>query len=101
MGSNDQPSSDFETRIKYEPVFLNIDGAPESIPRNSASLCSLAGQYDNPIPPRFLAPTDRSKIPALVLMNAYSDSYPGVPLSVRKKHPDEKPSSLFIPISSR
>ncbi len=23
---------------------------------NSASLCSLAGRYDNPIPPRFLAP---------------------------------------------
>ncbi len=23
---------------------------------NSASLCSLAGRYDNPIPPQFLAP---------------------------------------------
>jgi hypothetical protein len=32
---------------------------------NSASLCSLAGQYDNPIPPRFLAPIDYFKIPAL------------------------------------
>jgi hypothetical protein len=32
---------------------------------NSASLCSLAGQYDNPIPNRFLAPTDYSKIPEL------------------------------------
>ncbi len=31
---------------------------------NSASLCSLAGQYDNPIPPRFLAPIDFLKIPA-------------------------------------
>ncbi len=25
---------------------------------NSASLCSLAGRYDNPIPPQFLAPID-------------------------------------------
>ncbi len=32
---------------------------------NSASLCSLAGRYNNPIPPRFLAPKDCLKIPAL------------------------------------
>jgi hypothetical protein len=32
---------------------------------NSASLCSLAGRYDNPIPPQFLAPIDCLKIPAL------------------------------------
>jgi hypothetical protein len=32
---------------------------------NSASLCSLAGRYDNPIPPWFQAPTDFLKIPAL------------------------------------
>jgi hypothetical protein len=32
---------------------------------NSASLCSLAGRYDNPIPTRFQAPIDRLKIPAL------------------------------------
>jgi hypothetical protein len=31
---------------------------------NSASLCSLAGRYDNPIPARFLAPIDFLKIPA-------------------------------------
>jgi hypothetical protein len=31
---------------------------------NSASLCSLEGRYDNPIPPRFLAPIDSLKIPA-------------------------------------
>jgi hypothetical protein len=31
---------------------------------NSASLCSLAGRYDNPIPPWFLAPVDSLKIPA-------------------------------------
>jgi hypothetical protein len=33
---------------------------------NSASLCSLAGRYDNPIPPRLLAPIDCLKIPAPV-----------------------------------
>jgi hypothetical protein len=30
----------------------------------SASLSSLAGRYDNPIPTRYLAPIDCSKIPA-------------------------------------
>ncbi len=30
---------------------------------NSASLCSLAGRYNNPIPTRFLAPIDCLKIP--------------------------------------
>ncbi len=32
---------------------------------NSASLCSLAGRYDDPIPTRCLAPLDFLKIPAL------------------------------------
>jgi hypothetical protein len=31
---------------------------------DSSSLCSLAVRYDNPIPTRFLAHTDSSKIPA-------------------------------------
>ncbi len=31
---------------------------------NSASLCSMAGRYENPIPPRCLAPIDFLKIPA-------------------------------------
>jgi hypothetical protein len=31
---------------------------------NSASLCNLAGRYDNPLPPQFLAPIDSLKIPA-------------------------------------
>jgi hypothetical protein len=31
---------------------------------DSASLYSLAGRYDNPIPTRFLAPVECSKIPA-------------------------------------
>jgi len=34
---------------------------------NSASLCSLAGRYDNPIPTRCLAHIDVLKIPALLL----------------------------------
>ena len=33
---------------------------------DSASLCSLAGRYNNPIPTRFLAPIDCSTIPAQV-----------------------------------
>jgi hypothetical protein len=36
---------------------------------NSASLCSLAGRYDNPIPTRFLAPIDCLKIPAQGMKN--------------------------------
>jgi hypothetical protein len=36
---------------------------------NSASLCSLAGRYENPIPPRCLAPIDFLKIPALVYVH--------------------------------
>ncbi len=32
---------------------------------NFARLCSLAGRYDNPIPARFLAPNNCSRIPAL------------------------------------
>ncbi len=35
--------------------------------KNSASLCSLAGRNDNPIPTQFLAPIDWLKIPAPVL----------------------------------
>jgi hypothetical protein len=43
---------------------------------NFASLCSLAGRYDNPIPPRFLAPIDSLKIPAQkrLLFKRYSIS---------------------------
>jgi hypothetical protein len=33
---------------------------------NSASLYSLAGRYDKPLPTRFLAPMDCLKIPALL-----------------------------------
>jgi hypothetical protein len=47
------------------PYFLNVYGAQNRFQgMNSASLCSLAGQYDNPIPTPFLAPIDCLKIPA-------------------------------------
>ncbi len=51
-----------------EPVFLNVYMEPRNRFQgmNSASLCSLAGRYDNPIPPRFLVPIDSLKIPALM-----------------------------------
>jgi hypothetical protein len=45
-----------------EPVFLNVYGAPESIPRNEFR--QPMGRYDNPLPLRFLAPIDSLKIPA-------------------------------------
>ncbi len=38
---------------------------------NFASLCSLAGRYDDPIPPQFLAPIDFLKIPERVFLNLY------------------------------
>jgi hypothetical protein len=46
-----------------ETVFLNFQRFLET---DSASLCSLPGRYDNPIPTRFLAPIDCCKIPAQV-----------------------------------
>ncbi len=50
------------------PVFLNfIEPRNRFQGKNSASLCSLAGRYDNPVPTQFLAPIDCLKIPAPVL----------------------------------
>ncbi len=40
----------------------------------SASLCSLTGRYDNPIPTRFLSPLDRYKIPAQLVKDGDNDS---------------------------
>jgi hypothetical protein len=50
----------------YEPLFLNVYGTQESIPRTE--FCQpmypgLAGRYDNPIPTRSLALTDCLKTP--------------------------------------
>jgi hypothetical protein len=66
------------TTIKYQPlsreclpnVFALQAVTTFMKPRNRfqrinfASLCSLKGRYDNPIPTRFLAPIDCLKIPA-------------------------------------
>jgi hypothetical protein len=50
-------------------VFLNLMETRNRCPGiNSASLCSLAGRYDNPIPTRCLAPIDFLKIPAQYTM---------------------------------
>ncbi len=51
-----------------EVVFFKFSGAQKSIPRNRFRQLMKPGGpvYDNPIPTRFLAPTDRSKIPAQV-----------------------------------
>jgi hypothetical protein len=43
---------------------------------NSASLSSLAGRYDNPIPTRFLAPIDCLKIPAQEEVDVKKDGRP-------------------------
>jgi hypothetical protein len=42
---------------------------------NSASLCRQAVRYNNPIPPRFLAPIDCLKIPAGIFKPLWS---PGI-----------------------
>ncbi len=44
------------------------NGVGTELSYRPASLCSLAGRYDNPIPSRFLALIDCSKIPALAAL---------------------------------
>jgi hypothetical protein len=53
------------TAIQQNPNFLTFR-EPKNIFQgiNSASICNLAGQYDNLIPTRLLVPTDCLKIPA-------------------------------------
>jgi hypothetical protein len=55
--------------MKSEPELLNFFMEPKNRFQriNYASLCSLAGRYDNPIPTRFPAPVDCLKIPAQLL----------------------------------
>jgi hypothetical protein len=61
-------------RLRSEPVFLNVYVVQKSILRNeSASLCSLPGRHDYPIPSRFLAPIDCLKIPAQLFMTTVSE----------------------------
>ncbi len=47
---------------------------------NSASLCSRAGRYNNPIPPQFLAPIDCLKIPAQATYAGGIDSMELIPV---------------------
>jgi hypothetical protein len=51
-----------------ETVFLNFYGAQEPIPRNRFrhGPCSLAGQYDNPVPTRFLVPIASMSHPSTI-----------------------------------
>jgi hypothetical protein len=67
-----------------EPVFLNVYGAQELFQgMNSASLCGLAGRYNNPIPTRSLAPIECLKISALYdkSVPSYTDysKFPALP----------------------
>jgi hypothetical protein len=43
---------------------------------DSASLCSPAGRYDNPMPTRFLAPLVCLKIPALLFKHGWLQYWP-------------------------
>jgi hypothetical protein len=55
----------YSTFSRHEIIFLNFKELRNRFQgMNSATLCSLAGRYDNPIPSRFLAPINCSKIPA-------------------------------------
>ncbi len=62
---------------------------------NSASLCSLAGRYDNPIPTQFLSPIDCLKIPAL--RNPYiPPPHPFFSFSRRELKRQKRRSSLML-----
>jgi hypothetical protein len=71
---------------------------------NSTSLCSLVGRYDNPIPPRSLAPIDSLKIPAQgagifkLLMSLGINSNESIPPDyVATGGPVEQPYSYSVP----
>jgi hypothetical protein len=68
---------------------------------NSASLCNLAGRYDNPIPPRFVAPIDFLKIPALACRyNNLIPTYLLAPIDCLKipaQVPDHPPTHSPLP----
>jgi hypothetical protein len=63
-----QLHSCFQTMVSPRNRFQGI---------NSASLCSLAGRYDNPSPTRFLAPIVGLKIPAQCCESGYGGWPPG------------------------
>jgi hypothetical protein len=63
---------------------------------NSASLCSLAGRYDNHIPTWFLAPIkDCLKIPALYLLYLNAEPIFVNLLTLIRMTKDEKVLAIF------
>ncbi len=59
-------------------------------------VCSLAGRYDNPIPIRFLAPIDSSKIPSLATLAGEIDSFVSIPGFLKSlKMPSQKRCLCF------
>jgi hypothetical protein len=59
--------ANFKSRCLYRARIFSLLRSPRNRFQriNFASLCSLAGRYDNPILTRFLIPIDCFKIPAL------------------------------------
>ncbi len=61
------PRKETLSYVLPESIHLSFNRSAGAAPlclSDSASLCSLASRYDNPIPTLFLAPLDCSKIPA-------------------------------------
>ncbi len=81
-----------------EPVFLNDYGAQTNLFQgmNTASLCSLAGRDDKPIPTRFLAPIAvfriRSRIHRIHMFLGFQDPDP----LVGGMNPDPDPSIIML-----
>jgi hypothetical protein len=62
----------------------------------SASLCSLSGRYDNPIPTRFLAPIDCLKIPALFTLGLTDDLTPSRNAKPNLQSPEKEHKIIII-----
>jgi hypothetical protein len=67
---------------------------------NSASLCSLAGRYENPIPPRCLAPIDFLKIPAQLVGCWYKPRRHKTKIVLAVKQDTPEPASKTLQASS-
>jgi hypothetical protein len=71
--STSQPGAESKQCSSTEPVFFKtfMELRNRFQEMNSASLCRLAGRYDNPIHNRFLVPIDCFKIPAQLVETWY------------------------------